>query len=789
MFKKIVWEFLEILKSACLGIVRGLRAWARVIAGEMKKTAYRAHVNSWLRFFAVASGTVFIITAALFGYFSFSLPSLDRLERLDSGHITRVTGKDGRLVHEFYIQRRIWMPEEKMPERLKQAVIAVEDRSFRQHWGVDLTAYPSALLPAFFGGRARGASTLTQQLAKNLFLTPERSVGRKVREILLAMQIERSYTKKEILEFYFNHVYLGGGAYGFVAASQRYFNKPLDSLTTGQYAMLAGLLQRPEAYRPDANPKAATTRRNVVLGAMRSAGFLSRAEYRAEVEAPLGTHAWRAPSNLGPYYIEHVRQFLAKRWGDEFVYNMGGSVEVTMDSALQHVADSALAFRLKGIRERMQRRTATAYGMPKRLNLPLDTIVAHWDTYYRRFVRDTLEPKGASKEELAAINRRFPRYFRYQRPQAALIVIDNATGAVRALVGGESFERSKYNRAVQAVRSPGSSFKPFVYAVAVERGASPGDILNDQPIAIPDESDEGKVWQPGNFEPGFEGRMSMRRAFYKSQNLPAIEVALSVGLENVVTLARRAGFRNRIDAVPSLALGSGEATLLEITSAYSIFPGGGTRAYPYFVERVRDRKGKDLYRHAPRRDEVLSPEAAWIVTTMLRDVNIRGTAAAVWASGLRHPSGGKTGTTNDYTDAWYVGFTKQYTMGVWVGLDDHTPMGGGHTGSANAVPLWIDVMRAAMKGKAMQGFPQPGGVVEVSYCPTSGLRAQFFCPSPVTDYVIAGHEPGGCSPLQHLLNKRPAGEGEAPAAGEAPASAGEDRQEPKPVDSRVKKTF
>lgn len=778
MLKKIGKTIWKVLKS----MGRGVGSWARALVGELRKPAYRAHVGSWLTFFAIITGAVFITGAALFGYFSLSLPSLDRLERLDTGNITRVTGKDGKLVHEFYIQRRIWRAEEKIPERLKQAVIAVEDRSFREHWGVDLSAYPSALMPAVFGGRARGASTLTQQLAKNLFLTPERSVGRKVREILLAMQIERSYTKKEILEFYFNHVYLGGGAYGFVAASERYFNRPLDSLTTGQYAMLAGLLQRPEAYRPDVNPAAAMNRRNVVLGAMRRAGFITRDELRAELEAPLGTQAWRTPSNLGPYYTEHVRQFLSKRWGDEFVYNMGGSVEVTMDSALQHVADSALVYRLAGIRDRMQRRTAAAYGLPKRFGVPLDTLLKHWDEYYGRFSREVLNPPGADKEKLEEIARRFPREHRYQRPQGALIVIENATGAVRAMVGGENFDRSKYNRAVQAIRSPGSAFKPFVYATAVERGASPADILNDQPISIPEAADSTKVWEPGNFEPGFEGRMTMRRAFYRSQNLPAVEVALKYGLDNVVTLARRAGFRNRVSAVPSLALGSGEATLIEITSAYTIFPGGGSRSEPYFVERVRDRNDKELYRHAPRREEVMSPEAAWIVTSMLRDVNIRGTGAAVWASGFRHPSGGKTGTTNDFTDAWYVGFTREYTMGVWVGLDDHTPMGTGHTGSANAVPLWIDVMSAAMKDKPFQDFPRPEGVVEVSYCQTSGLRAQFFCPAPVTDYVIAGHEPDGCNPLQHLLHKRAAPEDASPAQPEAPA-------EVKPADTRVKKTF
>jgi penicillin-binding protein 1A len=451
-----------------------------------------------------------------------------------------------------------------------------------------------------------------------------------------------------------------------------------------------------------------------------------------------------------------VRQFLAKRWGDEFVYNQGGAVEITMDSALQHVADSALRFRLDGIRARMRQRTASAYGLPKLLKLPMDSLLLDWDRQYARFEREFVETDTATARE------RFPREYRYRRPQAALLVVENATGAVRALVGGENFETSKYNRALQAVRSPGSSFKPFVYASAVERGGGPGDILNDQPISIPEISDTSKIWQPTNFDDGYEGRMTMRRAFYRSQNLPAVEVALKYGLDNVSSLARRAGFRHRVDPVPSLALGSCDVTLLELVSAYTIFPNGGFRVEPYFVERVSDRGGKVLYRNEARREEVLSPEAAWIVTSMLRDVNIRGTAAAVWASGFRHPSGGKTGTTNEFTDAWYVGFTRGYTAGIWVGIDDYSPMGTGHTGSANAVPLWVDLMRVAERGRPLQDFPRPDGVAEVSICPVSGLRAQFYCSGATPDYYVAGHEPESCSPLRHLLNRKPDAEREAP---------------------------
>jgi penicillin-binding protein 1A len=751
MLKKIAKAFLAVLEA----VVRGLGSWGRAVSREMRKPAYRRHVYSWLRFFAVVTGVLLAVVLGTFGYFALSLPSLERLERLESGLITRVSGKNGSLVHEFYIQRRIWMDEEKMPEGLKQAVFSIEDRSFREHWGVDLTAVPSAVLPVVVGGRARGASTLTQQLAKNILLTSERSIGRKVREILLAMQIERSYTKQEILEFYFNHVYLGSGAYGFASASERYFSKPLDSLKVQQYALLAGLLQRPESYRPDLYPEMGRERRNVVLGAMRAAGYLSKDEWKAAVAAPLGLKTYRAPSNLGPYFIENVRQYLAKRWGDDFVYNQGAHVEVTMDSALQHQADSILRFRLDEVQGRLRSRTARAYDMPKLLGVPMEALHKDWDRQYARFTEKYLNPDDAEG------SKRFPKRYRYRHAQAALIVIENQTGAVRALVGGEDFERSKYNRALQAVRSPGSSFKPFVYAAAVEQGYSPGSIFNDQPIAIPDPSDPDKTWRPRNYEAEYEGRMTMRRAFYKSKNLPAIEVGLKVGLENVVTTARRFGFRRNVPAVPSVALGTADVTLLELVSAYTAFPNGGVRPEPYFVERVRGKDGRLLYRHEARRFEATSPEAAWITTSMLRDVNIRGTGAAIWASGFRHPSGGKTGTTNDYSDAWYVGFTKAYTTGIWVGVDDHTSMGSGHTGSADAVPMWIDVMRFASRKQPLADFPRPAGVVSVTLCAVSGLRAQGFCSATTEDYAIAGREPDFCTPGSHSHRAAPA---DGPAA-------------------------
>ncbi len=751
-----------------------------------RRSAARSRFWFWLRLFA---GVTILGVGALlsvFGYYSRSLPSLEALERIQPNLITRVYDRNDAPVHEFYTQRRIWVPEEKFPELLKQAVFAIEDRSFLSHWGVDLTAYPSAILPALLGRRARGASTLTQQLAKNLFLTPERSLRRKVREVLVALQIERTYTKKEILEFYFNQVYLGAGAYGFAAAAERYFGKPLDSLAVEQYALLAGLLQRPEAYRPDNNPKEARDRRNVVLGAMRDERAISREEWKRATAAPLDVRVYKPPSELGPYFIETVRQFMEKKWDEDFVYNQGATVRITMDSALQRYADSILPVYLRKTRVRLRFRTARAYNMAKLLHMPLDTIVHYWDVYYPRF--DTLFlQKDTSKEEP-----RFPDSLRYRHPQAALLMIENETGAVRAMVGGESFELSKYNRALQAVRSPGSAFKPFVYATAVDNGASPGDMVNDQPITIPDPVDSNKVWRPHNFDGEFTGRMSMRRALYKSQNLPAIETGLKYGLPTVVSYARKFGLLHNVPPVPSMSVGSCEATLLELTSAYSAFPNGGTRSLPYFIERIDDKNGRVVYRNSPETHEVLSKEAAWILCTMLRDVNIHGTAAAIWASGFNHASGGKTGTTNDYSDAWYIGFTKHLTAGIWVGADDHASMGPGHTGADDAVPMWLDMMHYAMRGtKArdfLADFPRPDSIVETRVCAVSGLLAQSFCPVTTQDYYISGRQPTEpCTPEYHRRKPATADVSTANRHRDQPVIPGRDSA--KKTDPRMRKTF
>ncbi len=710
---------------------------------NLRDKAYRKRLRSWFFWLSLPPLCTAFAAAGLTFYYSLSLPSLETLERIEPSLITRVYDKDSRLVHEFYTQRRVWMSYDRIPEMAKLAVFSTEDNDFHSHWGVDLDAVPKALIPGLFGQRVRGASTLTQQLAKNLFLTPERSFERKIKEVLVALKIEQTYTKAEILEFYFSQVYMGAGAYGFEAAAQKYFSKSLGDLQTHQHALLAGLLQRPEAYRPDLNPERALARRNTVLGAMRSSGVLTRKQSLEFSELPLDVDVKPPQSLFSAYYVEMARQFMEKNWGEELIYNQGVKVYTTLDSGLQAVAESVYTANLKSIQMRIRYRTARQFGMAKFLKKSVDEVVRHWDENYALF--DSLYLRADTLEK-----QRFPDSLRYRHAQGALIVLDNRDGAIRALVGGEDYLASKYNRALQAKRSPGSSFKPFVYAAAVDNGAGPGEMLNDQPITIPDPLDSTKTWRPHNYEDEFEGKISMRRALYRSKNLPAIEIGMRYGLNTVASYARKFGLKHNVPAVPSLSIGTCEATLMEMTSAYTAFPGQGIRREPYFIETIQDKNGRPLYQNTPVTHEVLGRQAAWIMTTMLKDVNIRGTAASVWASGFNYPSGGKTGTTNDYTDAWYIGFTPHYTMGVWVGVDNNMPLGPGHTGTSDALPAWLEVMRTLHKGKPLVDFERPEGVVQAKTCRISGLAAQSFCPLFNEDYYIQGNQPiEACRPELH----------------------------------------
>ncbi|HKP95475.1 MAG TPA: PBP1A family penicillin-binding protein [Fibrobacteria bacterium] len=715
----------------------------------------------WFRVLGYCFAVPFAALALVLACFWFTLPPLEQLERLAPSLITRMYSKDSALIREFYTERRIWISLDKVPERQIDAVLAIEDQGFFRHSGVDLAAIPASLLPAMTGKRVRGGSTLTQQLTKLVFLGPERSLSRKLREILLALRIEGTYTKKEILEFYLNEVYLGAGAYGFAAAAERYFSRPLDSLSLPQQALLAGMLQRPELLRPDRHPVPALRRRNVVLRSMQGIGAVTQGEMKDASARPLELRMKEFPQLSGDeagYFVETVRKELEGRWGKGFLDSAGTRIYTTLDRRAQDLADSCLAGHLAGIQERMNAVTMLDLGMPGRLRKSREEILAHWDLYYARF--DSLYLRKDTLE-----TRKFPKHARYHRAQGAVVVIENGSGAVRALSGGLDWRESNYNRATMAARSPGSAFKPIVYAVAVDRGVSPGSMVSDRPLSMPDPDDPAKQWRPHNLEYDYEGDMTLRRAFYRSRNIPAIRVALDAGLDSVAAYALRFGISRPLRPVPAMALGACDASPLEMTAAYSVFPGGGEWVRPRFLEAILDRKGASIPHHPPVRRRVMGEAAAWILSGMLRDVNIRGTAADVWAGGFYHPSGGKTGTTNDYRDAWYIGFTKRYTVGVWVGTDDHESLGPGHTGTDDAMPIWVDVMRGLHRGIKVREFetefPRPPGVADVRICKLTGKLAQSFCDSVAQDFKVAGLGPKlpPCRAEWHAARRESQGEG------------------------------
>lgn len=695
----------------------------------------------WLGIFAIPVIAVFTTVVVVYNHFAPELPSLSQLEQINPKLVTKINDMNGEIAHEYFVERREWTPFDSIPVNAIHAVMATEDRAFYDHWGMNVWAIPSAILEsATSGKKLRGASTLTQQLTKLLFLTPERTISRKIKEMMTAIRIEQTYTKKEILEFYMNEVYLSGGNYGFQAAGKFYFGRPLDSLTIPEYAVLAGMLQRPEAYRPDRHPKASLERRNTVLYAMRDAGYITNDEYHQYIETPITLAKKEVNGDAGLYFYEEIRKYMEKKYGENSLYADGVTINSTIDPYIQAFADSVARVQVEKVRRRVKYRATRRLLLTKKYDMPEDSVVAHFDSIYTLFKKEYL-----AKDTVPDLTkRRFPDSIRYHHAEVAAILIENETGAIRAMVGGSDWNSSRWNRAVQSLRQPGSSFKPIVYSTAMDNGASPCDSVNDQPVSIPDPDDKNpnKVWRPANFEHDFEGMMTLRRALYRSKNLPAILTGMKYGLNNVVNYARKFGIvRAPLMAVPSLALGSVGATLMEMTSAYTVFPNGGTRIEPYMIESIVDRNGEVIEKNSKVEHEVLRPASAYLMVDILKDVNVRGTAARVWANGFTHPSGGKTGTTNDYTDCWYIGFTKQYTMGIWVGSDSPGTLGAGHTGTEDALPVWIAVMKELHKDLPRKPFPVPAGVVSKGVCNHTGKMAGEFCSEKTYCLYTAGYAP------------------------------------------------
>jgi penicillin-binding protein 1A len=689
-------------------------------------------------------------TTGLLLVYATDLPQVDALEAYRPSSITELYDDHGRVIGSFALQRRVVVGYDDFPPVLRDALVSIEDKDFYKHSGINVIRIAGAAYRDIeSGGKVQGASTLTMQLAKNLFLSPDRRWQRKVQEAMLAVQIERRFTKPQIFTLYANQIALGHGVYGFEAASEFYFSKPAKQLTLEEAALLAGLPKGPSLYSPINHPDRAVKRRNLVINALLEDGKITAAQAADARSAPLVLRLAHDPNSLSPYFVEEIRRYLENKYGADQVHEGGLKVYTTLDVDMQKAANQAV---LDGV---------AAYERRHGWKGHLENVVAEGavlDKYSHPDWDDEPEVNGyihalvtASGTGIATL--KFGRYTAalgqadvawtqqklanilkagdicYVRilalgtngaarvsleedsgAQGSLLAIDNATGGIKALVGGRDFNDSKFDRATQAMRQVGSSFKPYVYTTVIDQGASPDDTILDEPISFDTPSGP---YSPHNYDEKFEGIITLRRALAQSRNIPALKLANKVGIKTVIEYADRFGITAKLPPYLPVALGSAEISLIEQTSAYSVFPNDGVRVTPRFLTRVTDYEGRVLEEDFPDVKDVISQRTARIMTSMLREVVLHGTGIA--AARLPFPVAGKTGTTNDFTDAWFMGFSPTMTCGVWVGYDEKKSLGAKETGAHAALPIWMSFMTVAMAGK----------------------DAGEFQPSPIASHVVA----------------------------------------------------
>jgi penicillin-binding protein 1A len=681
-------------------------------------------------------------TVGLLLVYATDLPQVDALEAYRPSSITEIYDDHGRVIGSFALQRRVVASYDDFPPVLRDALISIEDKDFYRHSGINFwRIIGAAYRDIESGGKVQGASTLTMQLARNLFLSPDRRWQRKVQETMLAIQIERRFTKPQIFTLYANQIFLGHGVYGFEAASEFYFSKPAGQLTLDEAALLAGLPKGPQVYSPINHPDRAQKRRNLVINAMLEDGKITAAQADAARSAPIVLHLAHDPNSLAPYFVEEIRRYLEGKYGADQVHEGGLKVYTSLDVDLQKAANQAVLDGLAAYERRhgwkghLENVVAEDIELEKYSNPDWDddpevggymhalvtsagpgiatlkfgrytaalsqadvawtgqklvNILKTGDICYVRIL--SLGSNGAAKVSLEQDS----------GVQGALLALDNTTGGIKALVGGRDFNDSKFDRATQALRQVGSSFKPYVYTTVIDGGASPDDTILDEPVSF--ETPSG-LYSPHNYDEKFEGIITLRRALAQSRNIPALKLADKVGIRNVIDYAERFGITAKLPPYLPVALGAAEITLMEQTSAYSVFPNDGVRVIPRYITRVTDYEGRVLEEDFPEVKDVISERTARIMTSMLQGVVQHGTAVA--AARLPFPAGGKTGTTNDFTDAWFVGFSPTMTCGVWIGYDEKKSLGAKETGARAALPIWMNFMTAAMAGKDAGEFQPP----------------------------------------------------------------------------------
>lgn len=786
-----------------------LPPWAR------SRRIFGQFVFAVLLLLAAGSG----VLAGLLFVYSTNLPKVAELENYRPDVMTQLYADDGTPIASFALEHRVIVSYDQIPPVMRDAVLSIEDRHFESHFGVDIIRIVRAAVTDLLEWReAQGASTLTQQLSRRLFLSPEKNWRRKVEEALLAIQIERHFTKPQIFTMYANQMELGYGNFGFEAASEFFFGRHLTELTLPEAATLAGLPQNPNIYSPIRHPERCIERRNRVLQAMLDNGKISRAQYRSARAAPLGLNVQHWNNNVAPYFVEDVREFLEKKYGEEAVEQKGLKVYTTVDLKLQREAEEALRQGLRnddktrgwrGPEKNILRNPATtAGGRPVMLENYTDDdwrgepqpgtlehglvmsvssdgaavrfgdSVAHLapaDFAWTRKLdaHDVFLPGDVDTFLIKSVKGRAVQAKLDQVPdvQGAMLVFDNQTGAIRAMVGGYDFNTSKFNRAVQAERQVGSSFKVYVYAQAFLDGIKPFDTIVDSPISFPSATG---TWAPHNYDNKYEGSIDLIRALAESRNVPAVRLLARVGIDQVIKLCRRFGLTSRLVPNLPLALGASDLTLLEHTSAFTTFPDDGLHMTPRSVERVTDYDGRVIDEFRPEVTDVLPAPISRLMVSMLREPIEYPTGTAVRARSLaaQYDIAGKTGTTNDFTDAWFIGFSPSITCGVWVGFDDHRTLGDKEEGSHVALPIWMQFMSQALQDRPVEKFTD-------SPVLTSPQVVDQILASTGTASVLAERR-GPNPPLAVRPSAAPGSKAAKPGAPEAPRPDAPPAPDPQP---------
>ena len=692
--------------------------------------------------FLVLAAALVGATAGLLLVYSTDLPQVDELEHYRPSSITELYDDQGRIIGSFALQRRVVASYEDYPQVLRDALISTEDKDFFLHSGINIWRIAGAAYRDIeSGGKVQGASTLTMQLARNLFLSPDRSFHRKIQESLLAIQIERKFTKPQIFTLYANQIFLGHGAYGFESASEYYFSQPAKKLTLDEAALLAGLPKAPQYYSPILHPDRALKRRNLVINNMLEDGKITAQEADAARSKPIRLNLQHDPNSLAPYFVEEIRRYLENKYGTDQVHEGGLRVYTSLDMDLQKAANKAVANgvaayeRRHGWKNHLENilsgdMTLDKYDHPDwddepevngylhalvmssapgsatiRFGRYRATLTQQDAAWTQKKIHDILKPGNICYVKITSLGNDGTARVTLEQDsgaQGALVAIDNATGQIKAMVGGRDFNESKFNRATQALRQVGSSFKPYVYTAVIDQGGSPDDTVLDAPITF----ETGTTsYTPHNYDEKFEGTITLRRALAQSRNIPTLRLADRVGIKTVIDYARRFGITSNLPPYLPVALGAAEVTLLEQTSAYSVFPNDGVRLTPRYITKVTDYDGRVLEEDFPEVKDVISSRTARVMTGMLQEVVQHGTAVS--AASTKLPLAGKTGTTNDFTDAWFVGFSPNITCGVWIGYDEKKTLGAKESGAHAALPMWIEFMKIALAGKDPGAFQPP----------------------------------------------------------------------------------